>query len=885
LAEQSLPSGTVTFLLTDIEGSTGRWESAPDAMRAALAAHDATLREVIGAAGGHLFKHTGDGVVAAFTSPRAAVDAAIAAQRRLALPVRMGLCTGEAELRDGDYFGPPLNRAARIMAAGHAGQVLLAGSTAALIEACNLVDLGEHRLRGLGQRQRLFQVRAEGLREVFPPLNTLDSRSGNLPTPPTALLGRDQELAVIATLLASERLVTLTGVGGVGKTRLMLGAAEQAAPAFPDGVWLCELAAIEDAGAVVSVVAASLGVGQQRGKSLEQSLVEALAGRVVLLVLDNCEHLIEPVARLVRLLLARCARLRVLATGREALSIDGERIQPVAPLATAADGASPAVALFVERARAVAPSFDPTRDPQSVNEICRRLDGIPLAIELAAARVRAMSPRQIRDRLDERFRLLGGARRALGRQQTLAQAMQWSYDLLGPAERTVLARAAVFAGGFSLEAAEAVCSGQDIEPIDVLDLIDSLLRKSLLTVNDSGDSVRYGMLETIRQFASEQGSDQQEGARRRHADYFADSSDRLFAQWLSPQQGDAHRWLEGELDNLRVAFRWTLDRHMVDPAARIASNIGDMARFILREEAAGWAAEILDLARAHRHPRLIVLLTWAASSAWASQRLEEARRLAGEAVALLDDPAFEPFAFAYADLAQVALFEGDRSLAVAHARAGAAHPADRRDRFCAAYLPYVLAQAGEIDEARRIADETLALAVATGIPSSIFFACWSKGVALADSDPASALASLETGLDLARRSGARFGEGLITIEIANLQARTGEPRAAIESLLGLAGSRDTSPDAFLIANALSALILLFFRLGRPDVTATLYGALPESIERGSRHDELSATIGRAREALDEAAFDGHRRRGAAMTLRDVSDYARRALEEELSKLP
>ena len=854
-------------------------------MRAALAAHDTTLRQAIAAAKGFLFKHTGDGVMAAFASPRAAIEAAVTAQRRLELPVRMGVCTGEAERRDDDYFGPPVNRAARIMAAGHGGQILLASSTAAMLDDLDLVDLGDYRLRGLAQRQRLFQVKADGLRDGFPPLSTLDSNAGNLPTPATGMLGREKELARITSLLDEARLVTLTGVGGVGKTRLMLEAASLVVSNYPDGAWLCELAAMGEPDAVVHTVAAVLGISQQPGQTLVQSLVETLSNRRLLLVLDNCEHLIEPVAALVRQLLSRCPRLSVLATSREALSVEGERAQSVPPLATSAGRDSPAVALFVERACAVASNFDPARDLDSVIEICRRLDGIPLAIELAAARVRAMSARQIRDRLDERFRLLGGSHRALGRHQTLAQAVQWSYDLLNAKERMALARAAVFAGGFTLEGAEAVCAGEGVDSADVLDLVDSLLRKSLLTVEDSGDVARYGMLETIRQFAVEHGSDELEAARARHAAYFAGESDRRFAQWRSPDQVEAYRWLELDMDNLRVAFHWALDRREVDSAARIASNVGDMARFIMREEAANWAAEIVDLARAARHGRLIVLLTWAASSAWAYQRFDETERFAREAIGLLGDAHFEPFVWAYTDLAMVATFKGDGAAASEMVRTGAAHPADAHDRFCAACVPFQLSLIGSNEEAMRVADEALALATTAGVPSSVTLACLGKGLAFAKAEPAKALVALEEGRSIARRSRNHFWEGLIAINIANLQAKAGEPRAALESFRDLMTTSGGLRDAIFVSAGLTALILLFDRLGRGQSAATLNGALPKLIERGANFDELGAAITHTRAVLGDAAVDAAIRRGAAMTLSDASEFARSEIEKALKQLP
>src|SRR5205085_5820479 len=532
------PTGTVTFLMTDIEASTRRWEEQPEAMRIALMRHDATLREVIEANGGWPFKHTGDGMLAAFAAAQPAIQAAIAAQRLLELPVRMGVCTDEAELCDDDYFGPALNRTARIMAAAHGGQVLVAAATAAIVDAADLVDLGEHRLRDLSQPQRLYQVRAEGLQEKFPALRTLNARPGNLPAQGTSFLGREHELVEVAEMLGRVRLLTLTGVGGVGKTRLALQVAAELSPEYPDGTWLVELAAIGDPTATGHAVAGTLGIAQQPGLTIEQSVVTTLSRRGLLLVLDNCEHLIEAVALLTHDIVTRCPNVRVLATSREALMVDGEQIWPVPSLSFREGASSPAVALFVERARAVAPQVELGGDAALISEICRRLDGIPLAIELAAARIRAMSPLQIRDRLDERFRILtGGSRRALERHQTLRHAVQWSYDLLSVAERQLLARCSVFAGGFTLEAAEQVGRGDAVEPVQVLDLLDSLVRKSLVTVERSGNTTRYGLLETIRQFAEEQlaASGEADAARRHHAAFFVSDSDAHFQIWRGPQ--------------------------------------------------------------------------------------------------------------------------------------------------------------------------------------------------------------------------------------------------------------------------------------------------------------------------------------------------------------
>ena len=881
------PTGTVTFLLTDIEQSTRRWEEEPDAMRVALARHDATLRRAVEEHGGWLFKHTGDGVLAAFALARPAIEAAIAAQRQLELPVRMGICTGEVESRGDDYFGPALNRAARTMAAAHGGQIIVAASTAAIVHEVELHDLGVYRLRDLSQPQRLFQVKADGLRADFPQLRTLDFMAGNLPAQGTSFLGRDKELSEVAALLHRERLVTLTGVGGVGKTRLALQAAAEASAGYRDGAWFIELAAIADTAAIGHAVAAVLGVAQQPGKTIDQSVVAALAGRQLLLVLDNCEHLIDATASLAGQIIAQCKQVDLLATSREALMVDGERIWPVPSLDFRGGAQSPAVALFNDRARSVAPDFSSDSDAEAVSEICRRLDGIPLAIELAAARVRAMSSVQIRDRLDERFRLLtGGSRRALERHQTLRHAVQWSYDLLSPGERTVLARASVFYGGFSLEAAEMVCAGGDIVAADVLDICDSLVRKSLVTVERSASDIRYGLLETIRQFAEEQliATGEAEAVRVRHAGYFAADSDTKFKIWLSPRQLTTYEWLDREIDNLRAAFRWAKDRANTDIAARIASNIGDMARFRMREEAANWAEEIVDAARAIKHRRLAVLLTWAASSAWSFGRMDDAKRYGNEAISLAHIPVFDPFVWAFADLAMVAAYEGDIERAIELLRAGSEHAADKGDHFCLAFLLYFTAAAGRIDEAMQMVGRVVTAVDATGVPSSISLVYWAKGEVFSATDPAVALQAYEHASTVARRSGNRFWELMVIPKIAVLQARSGDPVAALGSFRQMLNASRRSADLMFASHGIGSLIALFERIGQTQAATTLHGFLSPMFDTSAFLAEFPQIVARLRRDLGDATFDAERRKGEAMAQHEAADYALVQITNALASL-
>jgi predicted ATPase len=449
----------------------------------------------------------------------------------------MGLATGEAEQRGDDYFGPPLNRAARVMAVGHGGQILVANATAALVSDVDLADLGEHRLRDLSGAEHLFQVRADGLASEFARLQTIDAVPGNLAAQATSFVGRDDEVKELAELVRQHRLVTLTGVGGVGKTRLAIQVAAELVPEFGDGVWLVELAPVGDPAAVPDAVATALGITPQAGRTVTASVAETLAGRRLLVVLDNCEHVLDAAADLIEAILAASTTVSVIATSREGLRVGGEYLWSVPSLDVGDGAGSAAVELFVERAQAIVAGFrlDDEAEVEAVTEICRRLDGIALAIELAAARMVSMTPVEVLARLNDRFRLLSGSRRGLERHQTLRQAVQWSYDLLTPDEQTVLGVCSVFAGGFDVTAVTAVCDHFD--EYTMLDLLDSLVRKSLVTVSRVGGRTRYGLLETIRQFAEDQHAHPVSGAaadtsgdiggicevRHRHARYFAGS--------------------------------------------------------------------------------------------------------------------------------------------------------------------------------------------------------------------------------------------------------------------------------------------------------------------------------------------------------------------------
>jgi predicted ATPase/class 3 adenylate cyclase len=619
---RATPSGTVTMLMTDIEGSTRLWEEHPDEMAQALRRHDDLLRNIIESAGGYIFKTVGDAFCAAFETAPAAATAACDAQRVLeteswpppiTLRVRMALHTGRCEERGGDFFGPAVNRTARLEATGHGGQVVMSRATAELLaddlpDGTSLRDLGEHRLKDLGRPERIFQLDITGIDTEFPPLRSLDNRhlSNNLPAQFSGFIGRNAEQAELAELIDQSRLVTVTGPGGAGKTRLALQVAADLVDGSGDGVWFVDLAPLSDPDLVAASVANALGVSEQPSRPVVQTLAESLGQRRLLILLDNCEHVLDASLATADALLRQCPNLHLVATSREPLGLEAERTYRIPPLSLSegdGGGASDAELLFTERARASFPDFefdDNTR--LIVGDICRHLDGMPLAIELAAARLRTMSLTDVARRLDHRFGLLtGGSRAAMPRQQTLRALIDWSYELLDNRERNVLCRLSIFAGGWDLDAAEALCAMSDLAPWEVVDVLGSLVDKSLVSLERDHGDVRYRMLETIRQYAAdrlvENGDAEQSLIRNIHTEYFLSLADQACDGLVGVDQLKWFNRLEAERDNIRTTIEWLLS----DPSS------GDRAPRLVTALRNFWAArhirEGIDLAAALlRHP-------------------------------------------------------------------------------------------------------------------------------------------------------------------------------------------------------------------------------------------------------------------------------------------
>lgn len=624
----SPPTGNVTFLFTDIEGSTRLWETQREKMQAALTEHDSLLRGIMERHDGYVFKTVGDAFCVTFSSAAHALAAALDIQRELTptqthglpLRVRAALHTGTAHERAGDYFGPNVNRVARLMI-GAGGQTLLSQATETLVRealppGAGLRDLGHHHLKDLQQPEHIFQLLHVDIHRDFPPLKSLDALPHNLPEQLTSFVGRESQLARVKKRLEGTRLLTLTGSGGGGKTRLALQTAADLLEKFCDGVWLIELAALTDLEFVPQTVATVLGVREQPGRTVTESLVDYLKPRTILLILDNCEHLRGACAHLADTLLRTCPSLRILATSRAPLGVAGENIETVPPLGLpdvrhlSPDGPEfiaalmrgEATSLFLERAFAVQSAFAITpHNASALLEICRRLDGIPLAIELAAARVKMLSAEQIAGRLDDRFRLLTDKNRRtdLPRQQTLRAMIDWSYDLLTPAEQVLLRRLSVFAGGWTLEDAEVICAGEEIDEYDVLDLLSQLVDESLVLGTEHLRVTRYRLLESVREYAREKLEETAAEAKT-----VVDRHGARYSQWAAQAEsdggGDAQAlWLERtetEYDNLRASLAWSLKQAEPEISLRLAGSLWRFwtVRGYLRE-GRHWLAQVLAL--------------------------------------------------------------------------------------------------------------------------------------------------------------------------------------------------------------------------------------------------------------------------------------------------
>lgn len=947
-----LPSGTITLLFTDVEGSTHLLEYVGDVGYAQILTD---LRRLLRASfqtwHGHELEAPGDGFLVVFQSARDAVMAAVMSQKELGshswlggapVRVRMGLLTGEPLKASEGYIGIDVHRAARISAAGHGGQILLSQSTRDLVEDnlpadVQLRDLGAHRLKDLARPEHVFQVVTPELASDFPALKSLDSMPHNLPVQLTSFVGREQEIAEIKRLFPTTRIFTIMGPGGVGKTRFALQMAAEMLEAFGDGVWFVELASLSNPDLVPQTVASVLGLREQPGKSLLVTLSEYLRNKHLLLLLDNCEHLVTACAHLVDSLLKNCRDLRILVTSREALGVPGEILWRVPPLSLP-DGepmAFPeeligyeAVHLFVERVRSSQPNFTVTdRNAPAVARVCRQLDGIPLALELAAARVRSMSVEQLAERLNDKFRLLtGGARTALPHHQTLQATINWSYNLLSDTERALLRRLSVFSGGWTLEAAERICAGSGMESQDVVDLLAHLTDKSLIQA-DGEDEIRWGILETIRQYSWERLVESGEDLefRRRHRDWFVALVEGIEPNLRGPDQGMWLDRLETEHDNLRAVLEWShtdgqsaeaglrlagaLERFWVvrgyftEGRARLETALSDTsgdppARAMALHGAGVLAGHQGDYERADARCQEALVL-WQKlgdklGMALATNMLGQVARTRGnydraghllEESLILSREVGDKWALALTlnSLGVVARGRGE------YERASALHEESRALRnelgdqkglaVSLERLGVVALYQGDLARAKTLLEDSLAIGRDVGDRLSIASAKCDLGLtALYQGDYQQAKSLEEEGLALFRELGDKAGMAVSLNNLGRLAHAQGDlKRAGVLFKESLNLWRELG-DKLGIARGLADLAALTMRQD-PESAAQLFaaseviykavGAVPSSLERADHDRHLKAL----RRTLDENAFETALARGRAMATEEAIEQA------------
>ena len=863
----------VTFLFTDIEGSTRLWEQQPDRMRPALARHDAIARDAVAAHGGMLVKMTGDGLHAAFQDPLDAIRAAVELQTRLLdgaapgempLPVRCGLHAGACERRDNDFYGSEVNRAARIMSAAHGGQMILSEAVRSRVhdrlpEHVALRELGVVRLRDLAQPERVYQLLHPALRAEFPALHSLEGCPNNLPSLLTSFIGRQRELTEAAQLLATNRLVTVVGMGGLGKSRLTLHVAAEVLEDFPNGVWLVELAPLADPRRIAQSVASVLGVKEEPGRPVEEALVRFLKARRVLLLLDNCEHLVDAVAPMVKDFLNAAPGLKILASSREPLRIAGESLYTLAPLAVpgpreAVEAQAMAefesVRLFLDRAALAVPDFTLDADnAPAIAAICHQLDGIPLGIELAAARVRSLSPQQIAFRLRDRFRLLSaGDRTAMPRQRTLRAMIDWSHDLLPDDERELFRRLAVFSGGWTVEAAESVCSlGSD--GVDVIDVMSRLVEKSLVLPEKGAQ--RYGMLETVRHYALDRLEESGElpAMRDAHLAHFARMAEEAHPHLSGSAQAEWLGRLDAERENLLSAHEhagtspeasapgvnlvtcmklYWANRGLLELGSRLVDDT-------LRRPAAMGSDETRG--------RLLFI---AGQFRYFMGRYFEARQCLEEALALA------------------------RKRADAHSVANVLQP-----------LGMAAIGQGDLAKAREWLEEAVEIARGAGDKLSLAGAANSLGMLHRVEGRLEASRALyEEVVQLAREANSREPETIGMLNLAMIAVDQGDRAAARELLvqaLQLArslGSAPSSQSALEVCAGLAATESEWRRAAR------FYGAAEQFASRtGAQRDAadeafLAPKVALARYNLQDPAFDRAREEGAALPAEAALDEAR-----------
>jgi predicted ATPase/class 3 adenylate cyclase len=900
----------VTFLFTDIEDSTPLLERVGmDVYEALLADHHRIIRAAVAAHGGVEVDTQGDGFFIAFAYATDAVCAAGDAQAAVGattwpegveLRVRMGVHSGDVRVVDDDYVGLPVHEAARVSAAAYGGQVLVSQRARDLLDEAalcggELVDVGPHRLRGIAKPLRLYRLKHPDLGDDARPPRTQRAAQHNLPVSTNSFVGRGRELEQVAEALAETRILTLTGVGGVGKTRLALAAGHAAVASYPDGVWLIELASVGDAESLPRAVAGALGVEPGQGMTIEASLIDSVADKTLLLVLDNCEHLLEPVAALVENITRTCPDVSILATSREGLSCEGERMLMIPSLEAPQPGEAnvdyPSVVLFVDRARAVRSDFVLTDDnTTAVADICRRLNGIPLALELAAARMRTMRPEDIAGRLGEIFRVLtGGRRTAVERHRTLRAAIDWSYELLRDAERLVFDRSSVFAGGFTLEAACMICAGGPVAADDVEEIIEGLVDKSMVVCDPTRHDVRYSVLETLRQYGADRLEERAETdeVRRRHAEYFTDFSVRVDEGLRGP---DESRWFDDlarELDNVRAAFTWALDAGEMKIAVRICTATSVLFGNRWNEQACVWADQLVDVPAAVADPSYSLVLSVVATGMWQRGDMEAAAEVAQQAHELAHDVFSR--AVAVGVLGSVAIFRGRPEEASRRFEDAVRLIAELGD----AYQQAILCGAGAITysyegdhaRARELADEHMRLNEKVDNPSCRADALYSMAEVIMHEDPDRAIELAREAAAIARSGKNSFAEGVALVTVTSLLGRHGDPAAALESFSEVIERWREMGNWAQQWNTIRNLIELFARIERDEAAVILDGAAEASGKAppvyGPHGDRFNGVIRSLEARLGSVAFAALRARGEELDGPNAVAFAQAEIETAL----
>lgn len=927
------PLGTVAFLFTDIESSTRLWEDDPPDMARRVADHDRIINESVHRHDGTIFSSQGDSFAAAFHVVSDAVAAAVDAQRDLqeVLAVRMAVHVGQVESRDGGYFGPTLNRCGRLRDAAHGGQIICSQAVVDLLGApppgVEMLDLGVHRLRDLGRPERIHQATHPDLAGEFPPLNSLRVESTNLPIQVTSFIGRHQEMAEVDKLLRASRLVTLTGAGGCGKSRLAVEVAAELLDEHPDGAWLVELASFDTPDLAATGIASVLGVRERPNTTLVDALVAYLKTRHLLLVLDNCEHVLDALSPVVHAVITNAPDVSVLATSREPLHVQGEATYPVPPLPLPEPGDdaatiahADAVRLFVERAAAVSPDFHLTAgNSATLASICRHLDGIPLAIELAAATSRLLPADQIEARLDDRFRLLRGASRdRLPHHRTLEAAIDWSFDHLNSDQQTLLKRLPVFVGGWTLAAAEAVCVGGAIDRLDVLPLLDDLVDRSLVSISADVSQVRYRLLETVHAYAASRDPMNVATLADAHARFYADFVERTSQLLETERQLEAVRLLEAEHPNLRAAldhlartnrdqefgellddawfFLWLrrsyteLDRYL-EHAAAVAGDLTDVGLRGRLLMAAGWTrTRALGLDLDEALPLLresVVALRTARDDLNLSRALcyiainEDASLFdeALEAAVRSDDSAAVARCHHYMGIE--AFYQYDYESAIAHFDNAMEHwSSANHQAFAKTWKSASLYRQGDVEAASVLAQAALDVFEETG-------------------DLGGIMTTLETQTEIQFHLGLfedALNSSLYRIELeattfgredggshamaAHATARLGDERATLEHLQSIADAASNGlMDTDSRTHGFVAVALLALKRGHPAVAATALAAesthrtLDRVFPASPRTNDIGDLVDHVRSALSPEEFDAAWQIGASLTLDDIIDFA------------